>query len=871
MWVSLGVLALTDAADRARVGALPRLWALVTLMGVGTALALLGRMSAARSSPLLLAGLLWLPWLPIRVPAAFLIWIGPAEIAIWCVIVAGLLLDMARFARGPLVSRLTRPPAAPLAAALFAVACYAATAVSVSDRVPAGDEPHYLIITQSLWLDGDLRIENNHLRDDYLPYYPFELRRPDFMRRGTDGQIYSVHMPGLSALLLPTFTLAGYGGALACLVLLSAAGGAMAWHSAWLLTRDAGAAWIAWAGVALSTPILFHSFTVYPDPVGAAFTMFVVWWLVQTETGRDVWHVRWMASVGAALATLPWLHTRFAIVAAALGLAIVLRVVQHPSRLRLGAAFVAIPAVAMLAWFGYFWSLYGRPDPSLPYNGLGQNRLATLAPGLPGLLIDQQFGLLSAAPVYAAALMGLVPCCQRARRLTIELCLLGLVYLLAVGSYAMWWAGLSAPARFLLVLLWPAVLPIALLWQRCRSPAARGPLVAAIVLGSGGAIARAAVEDGALLYNGRDGYDLLLDWLSRTVNMPLAFPSFHRDVVRLALIDGAFWVACAAAIFGALGWFLHTRVRSRSVTWALTSMATAAWLMISSTLVWARHSDKVLTPSTSQLMFLQQWAPTWQPTTISLRPAGLLDRAEALARIDLTSSIRGPHRSREQALLQLAQVPAGDYELQVRGAPRLGGVLSVSVGRTPQPLHTWSLEGRTADALGLTLRLPVRVHSLTIEGDETARVRIRDIGLRPRAMTSPASRLDAGYARRAAAYGASRVFFLDDNAFTEAAGFWTHGAGSALVILDALDAPAPGSSSLRLRNGAVPNRVTLRTDGWSETIELAPGESREVTLPPAVGGSARRIEIRTGAGFRPSEVDSASRDLRSLGVWVEIL
>ena len=66
---------------------------------------------------------------------------------------------------------------------------------------PGGDEPHYLIITQSLLADGDLKIENNHSRRGLPAFFGGHLR-PDFMKRGQDGEIYSIHAPGLSALLL---------------------------------------------------------------------------------------------------------------------------------------------------------------------------------------------------------------------------------------------------------------------------------------------------------------------------------------------------------------------------------------------------------------------------------------------------------------------------------------------------------------------------------------------------------------------------------------------------------------------------------------------------------------------------------------------
>ena len=42
------------------------------------------------------------------------------------------------------------------------------------------------------------------------------------MKRGQNGQIYSIHAPGLSALLLPAYAAAGYRGAVAFLCLLAA-------------------------------------------------------------------------------------------------------------------------------------------------------------------------------------------------------------------------------------------------------------------------------------------------------------------------------------------------------------------------------------------------------------------------------------------------------------------------------------------------------------------------------------------------------------------------------------------------------------------------------------------------------------------------
>src|SRR6185436_20683483 len=115
-------------------------------------------------------------------------------------------------------------------------------------------EPHYLVIAESLRRDGDLAIDDNHERGDYLAFFRGGLA-PDYLRRGVDRRIYSIHAPGLPVLLLPAYAAFGYGGAIAALLLATACGAALLWRLVHAVTGEAGAAWFAWASAVLASPI----------------------------------------------------------------------------------------------------------------------------------------------------------------------------------------------------------------------------------------------------------------------------------------------------------------------------------------------------------------------------------------------------------------------------------------------------------------------------------------------------------------------------------------------------------------------------------------------------------------------------------------
>jgi hypothetical protein len=831
IWLSAGVV-LDDGPER--IAALPSLQWLVVLVIAVPAVAWLAKLRLEHAWPLAISLLLWLPFV-----GASAMWEGPIEGIVWLLVIAGLVA-----ARPPtLPSACSHPSVAPWLAALLMALTSAVVFGQVRNVIPGGDEPHYLAATQSLLHDADLKVANNYENGDYLEYFPGRLE-PHFLKRSTGGDIYSIHAPGVSVIVLPAFAVAGYAGAVWMMIVVAALSVALMWQLAFTVSGSIAAAWAGVAGVSLSAPYFFHTFTIYPEIIGGLCVLLGAWLLVDLAAGRDP-HTPALVAVGAALALLPWLHTRFAVLAGIVGLVIVARLATRTAPAAKIVAFLAVPIALGIAWFGFFYVVWGSPNPAVAYGADTSTSFGYVPRGGIGLLFDQQFGVFTTAPIYAIALAGAFMLFKAQPRLAIELALIVIPYTVTVASYAMWWGGSAAPGRFLVSILPLAALPLALAWS--RSTVLR---VAALVLtvASAALILPRAFEDGGrFIYNNRSGVDATVQWLSANYNLPASAPSVHGGGGSAALRAGLIWLAAFGIATGVAA--RVTRRQSMGARVAITSVLLALAAMIAAALVTPAGLEL---RRDRQLAVLERIRPSWHPTVLDLAAGSATTMDSLLQRLHTTMAGPAP---------VLNRVPAGDYVI-VGESGGAGGSMKISLGRNDLPIAQPSLDDLQNSQAPYRLRLPVMARNLRIEtGVRDAVYELRPVGLVPSASRHPAT--------RAARFGAVRAFFFDDWAYPERDGFWTRAEGEATVVIDDDPARALSGLSISVTAGAVPTTVELSSGSWRESLSLESGEKRDVTLPPAEQGSWT-VRIRSGAGFRPSEREPGNPDVRKLAAWIAV-
>lgn len=294
----------------------------------------------------------------------------------------------------------------------------------------SGDEPHYLIVAQSIAFDGDLDVENNYAQPGNL-IGAGVLQAELHVRRGRNNVMRPVHDIGLPLMFAPYVRVAypvaeRLAAALpepvmqaarltpplifrhlisfAMALLAGVLGVQLFSIFSRVATSERQAMW--WALLlTLSPPLLSHAFLFFTEVPSAL----IVAWLVKVLSDPN--DEKPQPLVGAAIGLLLLIHTRnIALVVVFLTWAIVH--VRRLSASRVSWTIFAVGLTVMLAvrtlavytfWGTFFTTPLARPDLSIgTVDAIRETAVRAI-----GLLISREYGLLLFAPIYVLAIGGL--------------------------------------------------------------------------------------------------------------------------------------------------------------------------------------------------------------------------------------------------------------------------------------------------------------------------------------------------------------------------------------------------------------------------------------------------------------------------------
>lgn len=338
---------------------------------------------------------------------------------------------------------------------------------------PTGDEPHYLVISQTLLIYHSLDVDLDYAHGDYHSFYGGPLVPAHHVSLNTWGEPLPLHSIGAPILWLLPFALAGRLGTLLFMALISV----FTIANIYLLLLALGIrrkyAFFTCVGIILASPIWVFSHQNFVEPIAAMLCVYVIRVLFQERL-----RVPDLLGASFALSLLPLLHSRFALFEVILFCFLLLRVHQTHrfSRIKLYLAAL-LPVCGMFLIFEtYTFWVWGSLNPMI--NQVNSREVPfDVAPwrGLIGLFLDQESGLLTNFPIFLFLFGGIILSCkQKYSRFNLLMLFFAVPYLITTASFHNWDGAICPPARLITVLLPPLAFYLALALQSARSKIING-------------------------------------------------------------------------------------------------------------------------------------------------------------------------------------------------------------------------------------------------------------------------------------------------------------------------------------------------------------------------------------------------------------
>ncbi len=337
----------------------------------------------------------------------------------------------------------------------------------------AGDEPHYLAVSQSLARDRDLNVFNQYFRGGFREFLDVE----KLPAHGTWGRgykrIYSYHLPGLSLTLAPFFFVRLPAPLLHFLArsylgLFGAALAALAYLFGLRLWRSRSLSFFVTLVFTLTAPVFFYSFHLFPEVQAMLLVLGALYLLLYKSSSRPSAPLWAGLLLGAAI----FWGVKYALFVYPLTLGFCAAWLSR-RRWRPALLLALFPLLFQALFFLYLHAAYGTFSPSAVYRGmLSPEQSAafydSLLSGIPLRLrletlldyfFDQRDGLLLYNPVYFLAFPGLLLALRNFRRYRLTLLLILPAALFVLNhAFSTIRAGYCPQGRYLAPAAWALML-----------------------------------------------------------------------------------------------------------------------------------------------------------------------------------------------------------------------------------------------------------------------------------------------------------------------------------------------------------------------------------------------------------------------------
>lgn len=294
----------------------------------------------------------------------------------------------------------------------FMIFSMVSTVLYLQDIHLSGDEPHYLMIAQSLTDDGDFDLKNNFDNKTYKDYIPVDVR---FHGGEYKGKLLSFHLPGMSFLLVPFYWLFKLsGGAIPPSLYFRLAASIINAFFAMTLFLLMRRVFVGknitgiWLLFLLSYPLVFHSVHLYPELPAATLMMAAYYTAISPR--------RNILLCGLFLGLIPWFHVKYFPALAVMGLWMIYDLIKPLKGFKLTVEkvlrlvlLVIFPIISMVLLVLYSKVLYNAWSPThiFPRESYFSVPVLLQLKVFFAYFLDQRDGLLFYAPLFFLAFAGM--------------------------------------------------------------------------------------------------------------------------------------------------------------------------------------------------------------------------------------------------------------------------------------------------------------------------------------------------------------------------------------------------------------------------------------------------------------------------------